>query len=648
MSEIVKTSNGNTRKKAHFRRMQGPQTQASISDKSNNGDDKNKNKTWSLKGENGSGEDGDEEVCLICAEKLVYGSLTPCQHKTCYKCAFRQRALYEKKTCLICRTENDLLQFTDDIDAEYTGAAGAYSVNEKYNIAFANKEIENVTLNLLKFVCPLCKKNEEEELKDFGSYKKLKDHLTSSHNKTICMICASNKHAFLLELKLFTPNQLRNHQSRGDSKGFAGHPLCAFCHEKRFYSDDELYMHMRNHHEKCHICDKLQPGSPQYFRDYDQLFEHFRTSHYICSIQSCLNNKFVVFGDEFELQAHILQEHGSIIKGKPKLFQSELSTFIPTPSRVIRNRYVTNNPNGNDNESLIAEDSPEVKRLRLDERARHYLNNSQESFDRFTSLNEQYDSNQLSPTDLLASYESLFTSDEANVFLLIHNLADTYSIRSNKYKELNAIYEAEEQRIARSLLPSLNSEPHLSSGSGIWSGVRGSAVVAGSGRNLNTANLPTLQLKPASFDVFGSQKKPASFKSLTKKTIAVKKVVRSTPTENSVNYSPSYLNKTNVSTNMTSSSSSSSLSSVSGTSTPQVNSRGKDKLSSLNLESLPTPKPRVYIPPIHKTKIPNPKNWGKEPAPVQHATNGLESLLISSGNSKKKGKQKQLLFHIGI
>lgn len=33
------------------------------------------------------------------------------------------------------------------------------------------------------------------------------------------------------------------------------HPLCEFCHEC-FFSDDELYVHMRERHEKCFVCDR--------------------------------------------------------------------------------------------------------------------------------------------------------------------------------------------------------------------------------------------------------------------------------------------------------------------------------------------------------------------------------------------------------
>ena len=325
--------------KRSFRRTQGPQN--STKPNSDRKDSRRKQKSKNVSTEtqlnisSAGGSDEENELCVICARKLVYVSLTPCHHKTCHICAFRQRALYEKKTCLICRTENEEVTFTDHIDGEISDKQSFSEKNEKYGINFTSKEVAVETLNLLKFFCPLSK---DEQVSDLGSFKKYNEHLKSEHNRMICLICAIHKHAFPSELEVFTQNQLRNHQTRGNSEGFKGHPMCGFCSGKRFYSDDELYIHMRNQHEKCHICDKINATSPQYFKDYNQLFDHFRQSHYVCTVQTCLDNKFVVFKDELELQAHILQEHGSILKGKPKFFQSELSTFISAPSRVIRER----------------------------------------------------------------------------------------------------------------------------------------------------------------------------------------------------------------------------------------------------------------------------------------------------------------------
>lgn len=640
MSESLKE---NVAPERNFRRTQGPQNNTKPhNDRKNSRRKQKKNNLSAGPGLNTfSTDDTDEEneLCVICARKLVYVSLTPCHHKTCHICAFRQRALYDKKSCLICRTENEEVTFTDHIDGEISDKYNFCEKNEKYGISFTSEEVATETLNLLKFFCPLSK---DEQVCDFGSFKKYNEHLKSEHNRMICLICATHKHAFPSELEIFTQNQLRNHQTKGNSEGFKGHPMCAFCSGKRFYSDDELYIHMRNQHEKCYICDKINPASPQYFKDYNQLFDHFRHSHYVCTVQTCLDNKFVVFKDELELQAHILQEHGNILKGKPKFFQSELSTFISAPSRVIRERddydlsSISSLPGSSSGSrtDVRSASSPEESRLRLVERAKYYLENSKEDFDKFSSYNDDYAKGRLSAEKLLESYNLLFTRPNADVYLLIHNLAETFPKNSSKYNNLNAIYEQREQTLARQTsLPSLSSDSSLSMSiaRGHWGGTNdgGSGGAALGVRNIK--NLPSLKSPAASYDPFATTIKKNTLKN-------VKNIKRATPpsvsyqnSTNTVAFSPTYLE---------SKKNSSSVSSL---------NNGRDKLKSLNLPQLPPPRPKVQIPGLNRPQIADPKQWGKKSSTENASVHDdLRELNISSGGNKKKGKQKQLLFHIGV
>lgn len=639
MSESVKENVTPTR---NFRRTQGPQNNTKPHNDRKNFRRKQKKNNLSAEPNltTSSADDTDEEneLCVICARKLTYVSLTPCHHKTCHICGFRQRALYNKKSCLICRTENEEVMFTDRIDGDISDKYNFCEKNEKYGINFTSEEVATETLNLLKFFCPLSK---DEQVCDFGSFKKYNEHLKSEHNRMICLICATHKHAFPCELEIFTQNQLRNHQTKGNSEGFKGHPMCAFCSGKRFYSDDELYIHMRNQHEKCHICDKMNPASPQYFKDYNQLFDHFKHSHYVCTVQTCLDNKFVVFNDELELQAHILQEHGNILKGKPKFFQSELSTFISAPSRVIRERDDYDLPSisslpGSSSGSrtdVRSASSPEESRLRLAERAKYYLENSKEDFNKFSSYNEDYSKGRLSAEKLLESYKLLFTKPNADVYLLIHNLAETFPKNSPKYNNLNAIYEQREQTLARQTsLPSLSSDSSLSMsiGRGHWGGTNdgGSAGAALGVRNIK--NLPTLKSPSASYDPFATTVKKNTLR-------PVQNIKRTTPqsvsyrtSTNTVAFSPTYLE------------------SKKGSSSTSLNN-SKDKLKSLNLPQLPPPKPKVQIPGLNRPQIADPKQWGKKSSTQDtNVHDNLRELNTTSGGNKKKGKQKQLLFHIGV
>lgn len=125
------------------------------------------------------------------------------------------------------------------------------------------------------------------------------------------------------EHEMFTDEGLREHMRHGDDKpgatdqtGFRGHPLCGFC-GNRFYDSDQLYEHCRDKHERCFLCDRRDSRQPHYYYDYNALEEHFRKDHYLCPDRECLEKKFVVFESEMDLKAHQLTEHGaSMAKGR--------------------------------------------------------------------------------------------------------------------------------------------------------------------------------------------------------------------------------------------------------------------------------------------------------------------------------------------
>ncbi|KAA8576685.1 hypothetical protein EYC84_006762 [Monilinia fructicola] len=92
-----------------------------------------------------------------------------------------------------------------------------------------------------------------------------------------------------------------------------GHPLCSFCGQ-RFYGDDELFLHCRDKHERCHVCDRLSNnGQPHYYVDYSSLSQHFRKDHFPCNEPECLEQKLIFFATEMDLKAHQLEVHGSTL-----------------------------------------------------------------------------------------------------------------------------------------------------------------------------------------------------------------------------------------------------------------------------------------------------------------------------------------------
>lgn len=657
------SGNGKVQQRSEFRRVQASTGGANVTKSRKNHTNKRNNRSggsWNKDSKhqhdvNDEGEFNEKDFCIICADRLHYAALSPCSHRTCHKCSFRQRALFDKKTCLVCRSEIEKLIYTEKLESKYDDFGNEFAdFNERYGIHFTSRDVASDTLGLLKYRCNICVSEKRENYdRDYGSFNKYKEHLRDEHNKTICMICATFKKAFPCELKIYTPNQLRNHQSRGDGEGFKGHPMCGFCSGRRFYSDDELYLHMRDQHEKCHICDRINPTQPQYFKNYDQMFEHFKNAHYICTVQTCLDDKFVVFRDEIELQAHILGEHGDIIRGRPKLFQSELSTFISTPSRVIRedgmNSNVGRNRSGRETNS---DGSPEIAKLRLEERAKHYLGGSTNELEKFSKLNKDFDKGSLSADGLLSGYNNLFKSPHADVYLLIRNLAETYSSQSIKFRNLNAIYQRHEQQdLSRTALPSLTSASNIAPVvNSVWS-ANNNHVSSSHGRGVNRMNLPSLQSPSPSHDIFASQNRAPSHKNLNSPNLsspARTPVVRSVPStsaNNTAGVKPTYLEKK-----------------PKPKSTAPLPRQGPNKLAGLDLPSLPTPKPKVYIPPVNRPNIPDPKQWGKNRPPQESPQDPLDELLTAddtgssqsssqssqSSSNKKKDKRKQLLFHIGI
>lgn len=102
-------------------------------------------------------------------------------------------------------------------------------------------------------------------------------------------LCVRNKKIFAHEHTLHTHASLNAHIEEEHGK-------CDFCREQ-FYGDDELFVHMRDRHEQCHIC-KARGGEAErwrYFKDYNMLERHFKNEHHLCGAPECLEKKFVVF-----------------------------------------------------------------------------------------------------------------------------------------------------------------------------------------------------------------------------------------------------------------------------------------------------------------------------------------------------------------
>ncbi|KAH8603152.1 hypothetical protein B0O99DRAFT_499146 [Bisporella sp. PMI_857] len=256
-------------------------------------------------------ENDDADLCDICASKVEHIALSPCNHSTCHICALRRRVLYKTKDCTHCRTPAPYVIFTDDATKRYEDFTNAENMltQEAIGVRYDNEEMQQDTQILLRYNCP-------DKSCDTAclSWPDLHRHVRAIHHRKICDLCSRHKKVFTHEHDLFTDKELDRHMKKGDDNpgavdqsGFRGHPECGFCRQ-RFYGDDELFVHCRERHERCFICDR-NGGQPQYYVNYDSLTQHFSKDHYPCLEPACQERRFVVFPSEMDLKAHQLEEH---------------------------------------------------------------------------------------------------------------------------------------------------------------------------------------------------------------------------------------------------------------------------------------------------------------------------------------------------
>ncbi|ODV81842.1 uncharacterized protein CANTADRAFT_41729, partial [Suhomyces tanzawaensis NRRL Y-17324] len=529
------------------------------------------------------------EDCLICANKIRYAALTPCNHTTCHTCTFRQRALYDKKQCLICRSENEKVVFTEQLEKNYGDfvAKDFVDFDSKRSIEFTQNYVYTDTMDLLSNKCAICHER-------FDNFKGLGEHVKASHGKFHCVICSKFKKAFVSELSLYTHKGLQKHQSEGDERGFTGHPECKHCHGKRFYSIDELNIHIREKHERCFICDQYNPKTADYFKNYDTLYNHFKRDHYVCSMPLCVEKRFVVFREDLDLTAHMLKEHGGlgtagssrvVIGSNSRHFQSQLSTFQESNTR----RFLERNDESEDHNSI------ETKRKRFEERAKHYLNYDTAKFKEFTSLNSGFRAKKFNARELFEFYGKLFEGQtEQELRLLFSEFIEFFPENSDLHKDLSPVVKELSLKADNEQFPMLG---------------KGSTPAAATWlRNGNKAKsqadkFPALS-KPKKASSVPSTP-PIRYTTVIKKT-PVKKVVVNTSLASS-GYVPDYLNN------------------MSKPSTPVLGSRsrplaGSRNGSSSSLEASKFPvlekkSTKKVIPRVKQYDIADPDQWGRVPEP---------------------------------
>ena len=221
-------------------------------------------------------------------------------------CVMRLRLLFGDRACVMCKRELDRVVITDDKSKTYASyqiygdhAAGMV-FDEPAGAFFKDPDHHAEVAELRQATC--CEGSCAAQNKRFANVGFLDKHLRRDHKLVVCMLCADAKRMWPAELPRFTPKELEKHKKEGDpATGFEGHPMCKFCNT-RFFSDSDLYKHLRTDH---YVCDLCPPSSAnQYYKDYAALEKHFKNRHFLCPEAECRQSRHVVFRTELDLQGH--------------------------------------------------------------------------------------------------------------------------------------------------------------------------------------------------------------------------------------------------------------------------------------------------------------------------------------------------------
>eukprot|EP00898_Chlorokybus_atmophyticus_P005928 jgi/Chlat1/6336/Chrsp44S00456 len=274
-----------------------------------------------------------EEWCAVCAEPLEWCAVGRCHHReVCAVCTARLRLIMNDRSCCICKQplpEVFVTKFLGDYTAtppnfdqlatkvKGKGAGGEYYYDDTLAAYFDDEDQLKYLGDMYTLTCAVCDSEVPADKKPFKDTEALKRHL-SLHQRFMCDLCLESRKVFVREQRLYSKAQLEQHQRGGsaevdggaeESGGFKGHPMCGFC-KQRFYDSAALYQHMTTGHFSCHICQRQRPDVFEYYRDYPQLEDHFKRSHFLCEHPSCLEKKFVVFAAEPDYKRHVAMEHG--------------------------------------------------------------------------------------------------------------------------------------------------------------------------------------------------------------------------------------------------------------------------------------------------------------------------------------------------
>eukprot|EP00123_Amoebidium_parasiticum_P013955 comp22245_c0_seq1/m.32826 comp22245_c0_seq1/g.32826 ORF comp22245_c0_seq1/g.32826 comp22245_c0_seq1/m.32826 type:complete len:788 (-) comp22245_c0_seq1:127-2490(-) len=240
-------------------------------------------------------------TCTACCDDITYYAVGCCNHRVlCHMCSLRMRVLGKSNFCVLCRADMEKVVFTKDKTLPYEELiASGRPFMETLQVYFDDTALLTQVMGVFQFACQIC-------ADVFDDLDQLKGHLSKAHEKYLCDLCIANLKIFLGSHHLYTLKELAIHNEFGDPNDTShrGHPSCQFCHTL-FFGNDDLLRHLRDSHFQCHLCENAN----SWWAEYADLENHFVSEHYLCNNPECRDKKYIVFGTETALRAHVAAEH---------------------------------------------------------------------------------------------------------------------------------------------------------------------------------------------------------------------------------------------------------------------------------------------------------------------------------------------------
>lgn len=265
------------------------------------------------------------DICCLCTEQMDYCMVGPCNHAICCTCGLRLRYLVENQECQICRTQCDQVimmnhtQFVEDFGEDFEVALQWCKDNktpwdsELDDIWFGDEIVVADVFSLLEYKCwyPECmewSRGAPERQAGYRTIRELMQHVYEKHGKKFCETCMLNRHSFVSEQYVYSPEMLKLHSVHGDpadgeDPAIDAHAVCEYC-DFQCFNLEALYLHLRKTHEHCYICHR-QGKTNQYIPNYPYLETHYAADHFLCDHEDCRDKQPPeVFETEQELRAH--------------------------------------------------------------------------------------------------------------------------------------------------------------------------------------------------------------------------------------------------------------------------------------------------------------------------------------------------------